>query len=58
MTILVMRMRQEPIVEYKRPSAEMKKVHEAYKLLKAGLVTFRDLDPKTKRLLRYYYGVK
>lgn len=37
---------------------ERKKLKEAYKLVKAGLISPDDLDRKTKYLLMKYYGMK
>jgi len=37
---------------------ERRKLKEAYKLLKAGLISPNDLDRRTKYLLMRYYGVK
>ena len=37
---------------------ERRKLKEAYKLVKAGLISPDDLDKKTKYLLMKYYGMK
>ena len=50
-------LRQEPIVEDKMFEQEKRRLRELYKLLKAGLISPRDVTTKEKRLLRRYYGV-
>jgi len=50
-------LRQEPIVEDRVFEQEKRKLRELYKLLKAGLISSRDITAKEKRLLRRYYGV-
>jgi len=50
-------LRQEPIVEDRVFEQEKQRLRELYKLLKAGLISFRDITAKEKRLLRRYYGV-
>jgi hypothetical protein len=49
-------LRQEPIVIDKVFERDKRKLHELYKLLKAGLISPQDIDPREKRLLRIYYG--
>lgn len=50
--------RQEPIIIDKRFAEEKRKLHELYKLVKAGLISPDDINSKQKRLLRRYYGVQ
>lgn len=50
-------LRQEPIVEDRVFEQEKRRLRELYKLLKAGLISSRDITAKEKRLLRRYYGV-
>jgi len=49
--------RQEPIIIDRVFEQEKRKLHELYKLLKAGLISPADIDSKEKRLLRRYYGL-
>ena len=49
--------RQEPIILDKAFEQEKRKLHEMYKLIKAGLISPEDISSKDKRLLRRYYGI-
>lgn len=50
-------MRQEPIIINRKFEHEKRKLRELYKLLKAGLISPRDVSSREKRLLRIYYGM-
>lgn len=50
-------LRQEPIIIDKVFEREKRRLHELYKLLKAGLISPQDIPQREKRLLRRYYGM-
>lgn len=47
----------EPIVVDPVFEQEKRRLHELYKLFKAGLIKRSDVSVKDKRLLRRYYGM-